>query len=111
MRVEERESEGGGESVPQCDGPGNGVIAMNDGEDPSKELVHTCDLVQVTLTLLHYFQDIQAKQVRAIGSEKERKEEGEVGDVGEREQMKNGERRKKNHIKQQKTAGRAWEQG
>lgn len=75
MRVEERESEGGGESVPQCDGPGNGVIAMNDGEDPSKELVHTCDLVQVTLTLLHYFQDIQAKQVRAIGSEKERKEE------------------------------------
>ena len=45
---------------------------MNDREDPSKELFHTCDLVQVTLALLHYFQDIHAKQVCAIGRERER---------------------------------------
>ena len=70
-----RGSEGGGEGVPECDGPGNGVIAMNDREDPSKELFHTCDLVQVTLALLHYFQDIHAKQVCAIRRERERKEE------------------------------------
>ena len=65
---------------------------MNDREDPSKELVHTCDLVQVTLALLHYFQDIHAKQVCAIGREGER-EEGreEEGWVRGREQMENEE--------------------
>ena len=72
---------------------------MNDREDPSKELVHTCNLVQVTLTLLHYFQDIHAKQVCAIGRERERKEERrrrrggrvEEGGVGGREQTENEE--------------------
>ena len=52
---------------------------MNDGKDPSKELVHTCDLVQVTLALLHYFQDIHAKQVCAIGREGGRIEKKEKG--------------------------------
>lgn len=54
---------------PKCDGPSNRIVAMNDGEDPSKEFIYAGDLVQVTLTLLHHFQDIQAEQVCAAKRE------------------------------------------
>ena len=50
---------------PKCDGPSHRIVTMNDGEDPSKEFIYAGDLVQVTLTLLHHFQDIQAEQVCA----------------------------------------------
>ena len=56
---------------------------MNDGEDPSKELVHTCNLVQVTLTLLHYFQDIHAKQVCAMGGRERGRRRGGGGEEEE----------------------------
>lgn len=55
---------------PKCDGPSNRIVTMNDGEDPSKEFIYAGDLVQVTLTLLHHFQDIQAKQVCAAKRER-----------------------------------------
>lgn len=75
---------------PKCDGPSNRIVAMNDGEDPSKEFIYAGDLVQVTLTLLHHFQDIQAEQVCA--GKREGRGVGVKEEEGDRErETKEGE--------------------
>lgn len=50
-------------ALPQSDGPGHRVIAMNDRKDPFDKLIHVKDLLQVFLTLLGYFQDTKTQEV------------------------------------------------
>lgn len=50
-------------ALPQSDGSGYGVIAMNDRKDPLDKFVHVEDLLQVFLTLLGYFQDAETQEV------------------------------------------------
>lgn len=49
--------------LPQSDGSGHGVIAMNDRKDPLDKFVHVEDLLQVFLTLLGDFEDAETQEV------------------------------------------------
>lgn len=49
--------------LPQSDGSGYRVIAMNDRKDSFDKFIHVKDLLQVFLTLLGYFQDTKSQEV------------------------------------------------
>ena len=49
--------------IPDCYGPGDGVIAVDDARNAAKEFIHIQDLVQVLLALLNHAQDAQADEV------------------------------------------------
>ena len=51
---------------PECDSPGQGVVAVHDGVDPAYELVHADDLLQVLLRQLQYLQDVQPEEIIPI---------------------------------------------
>lgn len=57
-----------GEVLPERDGSGHGVVAVDDGEDPLDELVDVQDLLKVLLTLLRHLQHAQAQEVVPAGA-------------------------------------------
>lgn len=50
-------------TLPECDGPGDRVIAVDDRKDSLHELIDIQNLLQMLLTLLGHFQDTQTQEV------------------------------------------------